>query len=193
MLLSGFISDKHGNAVPDVLVEIKDDHFQTLFSTESNEQGCYEIDLPAGKYPFVTAVKDYAVNYLEYWCSNLNLTHETQLNIRIDTLEVYGLNYFKVAGAYPSLTIYFRPMSLSKFLAHTDDIAPDIKTIKATADTEELPVLMVNTVKEHVGDRNMTAYLVQVKEPENYPHWDRLDLEITDCNGNYGAASIYNY
>ena len=106
-------------------MEIKENNFDTIYFTKSDEHGDYKIDLPAGIYPFVTAVRDYGEKYLEYWCSNLKLIHDTQLNICIDTLEVYGLNYFKVAGAYPSITVYFRPMSLPKFLAQAEDIAPE--------------------------------------------------------------------
>lgn len=96
-------------------MEIKDNNFETIYFTKSDEHGDYKIDLPAGIYPFVTAVRDYGEKYLEYWCSNLKLIHDAELNICIDTLEVYGLNYFEVAGAYPSITVYFRPMSLPKF------------------------------------------------------------------------------
>ena len=173
-------------------MEIKDNNFETIYFTKSDEHGDYKIDLPAGIYPFVTAVRDYGEKYLEYWCSNLKLIHDAELNICIDTLEVYGLNYFKVAGACPSITVYFRPMSLPKFLAQAEDIAPEINTIQAVVDGKALSVLTVNRVKEYVGDGNMSAYLIQIAEPEDGPNWNRLDLEIIDCDGNYGAASIYH-
>lgn len=192
MLLYGKTTGKAGNVISKVLVEIKDSEFGTIRSVESDAFGYYEIELPKGSYPFVTAVKDYAENYLEYWCSNLELDQDTELNICIDTLELYGLNYFKVAGAFPSLMVYFRPMSLSKFLAQEEDIAPEISNIKITVDGKTLSVFMVNVVKEHVGVRNISAYLIQVEEPVNHPNWSRLIVEITDANGNYGAASIYN-
>ena len=86
-------------------MEIKDNNFDTIYFTKSDEHGDYKIDLPAGIYPFVTAVRDYGEKYLEYWCSDLKLIHDAELNICIDTLEVYGLNYFKVAGAYPAITV----------------------------------------------------------------------------------------
>ena len=173
-------------------MEIKDNNFETIYLTKSDEHGDYKIDLPAGIYPFVTAVRDYGEKYLEYWCSNLKLIHDAELNICIDTLEVYGLNYFKVAGAYPSITVYFRPMSLPKFLAQAGDIAPEINTIQAVVDGKALSVLTVNRVKEYVGDGSMSAYLIQIAEPEDGPNWNRLDLEIIDCDGNYGAASVYH-
>lgn len=55
-------------------MEIKDNNFETIYFTKSDEHGDYKIDLPAGIYPFVTAVRDYGEKYLEYWCSNLSLS-----------------------------------------------------------------------------------------------------------------------
>ena len=192
MLLHGKTTGKTGDVIPEVLVEIKDSEFRTICSAKSDDLGYYEIDLPEGGFPFVTAVRDYGEKYLEYWCSDLKLIQDTELNICIDTLEIYGLNYFKVAGAHPSLMVYFRPMSLAKYFAHAEDLAPEISTIKVTADGKTLSILLVNVVREYIGDRNMSAYLIQVEEPVNHPNWSRLIVEITDANGNYGAASIYN-
>ena len=72
MLLYGNVKDKNGHAVSGANVEVKDEGFQTIYQTLSDAQGAYSIDLPSGKYPFVTAVKDYGVKNLEYWCQNIN-------------------------------------------------------------------------------------------------------------------------
>ncbi len=66
-------------------------------------------------YPYLTAVKDYAEEYLEYWCRNIKGDADIELNIRIDKLEVYGTNAFVIGGGYDSVLVYFRPMSLIKF------------------------------------------------------------------------------
>ena len=107
MELSGTIRDKNGNALDNVLVEIKNTKFQTLYSAESNNDGSYALDIPADRYPFVTAVKEYGVNYLEYWCHNIDLSTDKRLDITIDSLELYGLHVFAVEGAYNSLMVYF--------------------------------------------------------------------------------------
>ncbi len=64
----------------------------------------------------LTAVKDYAVHYLEYWCQNISLESPMTLDVSFDQLEIYGLHAFMVKGGGNSLMVYFRPMSLSKFL-----------------------------------------------------------------------------
>lgn len=109
MTLSGVARDKNGNALSNVIVEVKDLDFQTLYRTNSNHNGYYSMDLPANRYPFVTAVKEYGKNYLEYWCHNIDLLTDKKLDITLDTLEIYGLNVFAVKGGYNSLMVYFRP------------------------------------------------------------------------------------
>ncbi len=37
----------------------------------------------------------------------------------------------------------------------------------------------------------MSAYLVQI-DTQTADSWNKLDAEIWDKNGNYGAASIFN-
>ena len=189
MLLYGTVTDKGGSALSSVLVEVKNSGFETIYSAQTDELGHYEIDLPAGLHPFVTAVRDYAETYLEYWCHNLTIRQDMELNIKIDTLEIYGLNYFRIAGAFPALMVYFRPMSLQKFLSQTENIAPDINTMKFSADGNELSVLKVNQVEEFIGDCSLCAYLIQIEEPAS--NWNKLELEISDFDGNYGSASIF--
>ena len=92
MRLHGFVTDKNNLSLPGVLVEIKNSEFQTIYSAETDQSGYYEIELTAGFYPFLTAVRDYGERYLEYWCHNLKLDLDTELNIKIDTIEIYGLN-----------------------------------------------------------------------------------------------------
>ncbi len=62
MILEGYVTDKNKSPVANALIEVKGEDFITLFSAESNESGYYKLDMPAGKYPFLTAVKDYAIN-----------------------------------------------------------------------------------------------------------------------------------
>ena len=64
MRLSGMIKDKNGSGLNHVTVEVKNSQFQTLYSTESDGSGYYALDVPANRYSFITAVKEYAVNYL---------------------------------------------------------------------------------------------------------------------------------
>ncbi len=55
MILEGYVTDKNKSPVANALIEVKGEDFITLFSAESNESGYYKLDMPAGKYPFLTA------------------------------------------------------------------------------------------------------------------------------------------
>ena len=192
MKLSGVTKDKNGNAFSDVIVEVKDLEFQTLYCAKSNHSGYYIVDLPANKYPFVTAVKEYGENYLEYWCHNIDLSTDRELDITIDTLEIYGLNVFAVKGGYNSLMVYFRPMSLKKFQNGEKDICPNIKSINVYVDGQKTGILSQNEVCEYCGDNNMKAFLLQTDNPNADGSWTKLDVIIRDENNDCGAASVYN-
>lgn len=192
MILEGYVTDKNKSPVANAHIEVKGEDFITLFSAESNESGYYKLDMPAGKYPFLTAVKDYGVNYLEYWCQNITLQNDMSLDVSFDKLEIYGLHVFEVKGAGNSLMAYFRPMSLPKFRQGVQDIAPKDITIKVVIDNREMPVITINSVKEFAGDREMSAFLIQVETAESNMLWHKFDLQIVDKDSNYGAATIFN-
>lgn len=192
MILEGYVTDKNKSPVANAHIEVKGEDFITLFSAESNENGYYKLDMPAGKYPFLTAVKDYGVNYLEYWCQNITLQNDMSLDVSFDKLEIYGLHVFEVKGAGNSLMAYFRPMSLPKFRQRVQDIAPEDITIKVVIDNREMPVITINSVKEFAGDREMSAFLIQVETAESNMLWHKFDLQIVDKDSNYGAATIFN-
>lgn len=192
MILEGYVTDKNKSPVANAHIEVKGEDFITLFSAESNESGYYKLDMPAGKYPFLTAVKDYGVNYLEYWCQNITLQNDMSLDVSFDKLEIYGLHVFEVKGAGNSLMAYFRPMSLLKFRQGVQDIAPEDITIKVVIDNREMPVITINSVKEFAGDREMSAFLIQVETAESNMLWHKFDLQIVDKDSNYGAATIFN-
>lgn len=192
MKLFGYTVDKDKTPVADVMVEVKDERFQTLYRTASDENGYYEIEAANAVYPFIIAVKDYGVNNLEYWCQNLDLRQDQRLDMAFDKLEIYGLHAFAVKGGMNALMVYFRPMSLAKFQAGETNIAPEIAEEKVTLDGVAVEVLVTNEVKESIGDAEMTAYLVHVENPNADRQWNRLDLELWDQAGNFGAATIFN-
>lgn len=192
MIIEGYVTDKYKTPVANAIIEVKSENFITLFCAESNESGYYKLDIPLGQYPFLTAVKDYAVNYLEYWCQNISLQNDMTLDLSLDKLEIYGLHVFSVKGAGNSLMAYFRPMSLLKFQQGAQDIAPEDITIKVIIDNQEMPVINTNLVKEFAGGRQMSAYLIQVETTERNTLWHKFDLHIEDKDNHYGAATIFN-
>lgn len=189
-MLWGTVCDKEGNPIPGARVELKNENFGTLLSAVSDDEGNYTLDAEAGVYPFLIAVKDYAVNNLEYWCQNLDLRQDIRLDIRFDKLELYGLHAFHVRGGLNPLLAYFRPMSLEKFLRGEKDIAPDIDTIEARLDGEPVSVLNRNPVKEMADGEEMSAWLVQL-DAKNL-NWKKLELSVWDTAGNFGMATIFN-
>ena len=192
MKIEGYVTDKNQAPIAGALLEVKDENFVTLFSAESNDDGYYMLDIPAGLYPFLTAVKDYGVNFLEYWCQNISLQADMSLNLSFDKLEIYGLHVFSVKGAGNSLMVYFRPMSLPKFQQGMQDIAPDNIVIKASIDDQEVRVINTNSVKEFAGGCELSAYLIQVEITESDDPWQKFDIQIRDADNHYGAATIYN-
>lgn len=191
-MLYGTVVHPDGTPYADASVEVKAEDFTTLYSATTDENGHYTIDLPDGRYPFVIAVKDYAQQYLEYWAQNVPVSGPTQLDMRFDSLEVYGLNAFRVKGGYPSLHLYFRPMSLDKFRAGAEDIAPDAINIRVLIDQRPVELLQCSKVSEFIGDRSLTAYLIQVSLPQDIDAWHRADVMITDADGHFGMATIFS-
>jgi len=192
MKIEGYVTDKSKEPIANALIEIKGEDFVTLFCTESKEDGRYVLDIPTGQYPFLTAVKDYGVNNLEYWCQNISLQTDMSLDVSFDKLEIYGLHVFSVKGAGNSLMVYFRPMSLPRFQQGMQDIAPEDIVIKASIDNQEMRVINTNLVKEFVRGCELSAYLIQVETRESDVPWQKFELQITDADNHYGAATIYN-
>lgn len=189
----GITKDKNGKVLSAVSVELKNENFQTVYSSISNEQGCFVFTVPDGVYPFLTAVRDYADKYLEYWAHNVPLYGEVDLDVQIDTLEVYGINAFVIKGAAQALSIYFRPMSLEKFKTGETDIAPDFDNdgVYVTINGRESEVLVVNRVQEYISPGFLTAYLIQASLPNPAEEWKRVDVTIRDQKGNIGCATLF--
>lgn len=191
MILDGYIKDKNNEPLEGATVELKDEYFETQYMTTTDQNGYYRLDAAAGYYPFFIAVKGYKETGLEYWCQDIKLDKNMSLNANVDTLEVYGLHAFTVKGAGNGLMVYFRPMSLEKYLQGDVDIAPENILIKATVDGKTCAVTNINKVNEYADDYRMEAYLVQIATNEG-KNWHKLDIEIWDENQNYGAASIFS-
>lgn len=193
--ITGIISDKNGKPIDQASVILMNKKFEQIVSVLTNENGEYCIKAEENHYPFLIAVKDYKENNLEFWCQNIHLNKDLNIDASIDKLEIYGLHCFRVLGAYPALTIYFRPMSLDKFKRGEADIAPIFtdESIRVTVNKEELEVLKVNRVEEYSGEINMTAFLIQVSLPKNLLGNDEnlLDLHLLDLDGFFGQASIF--
>ena len=192
--IAGTTAGREG-ALASVSIEIKNENFETIYQTLSDENGKFELCVPDGSYPFLTAVRDYGDRHLEYWAQNIPAQQELELHIQIDTLEVYGLHAFIVKGAAKALSIYFRPMSLEKFKAGEADLAPVLKEsdITVAVNGRESKVYVVNLVREYIGEERkyLSAYLIQSSIPEGVKEWERIDITICDPEKHIGCATLF--
>lgn len=192
-IIIGQVNDKNGRPVAQADVGVMNQHFEPIAQTKTDEHGQYTLELPDGQYPFFLAVKDYGVNGLEYWCHDIVLEGKLELSCQIDKLEIYGLNLFTVKGAGPALSIYFRPMSLEKFLAGEKDIAPSIteQSLTCLVNGELCDLLVMNRVREYTTDGPLTACLIQITRPGTLLDRNKLDLLLEDEAGNFGMGSLF--
>jgi hypothetical protein len=179
IVISGKVTDFDNNPLRDALVEIKNDQFKAIYKTSTNENGEYKIHVEKGLYLALMACKDYKTKYLEYWAWNVPANQDLQFNPRIGGTEVYAINAFMPQGAYPSLMIYFRPMSLKRSHAMESakaskktsaiDISPALSTgdIELKIDGKPVKILELNRVEEYAGGlTSMIAYLIQSTLPK---------------------------
>lgn len=179
--LHGRVTDFEGIPIDSAMILVKDVNFDDKYTTFSNEEGYYELEVAEGKYASIASVRiqDYGKTHLEYWAWNVHIDDDMQLPIRYDKLEVYGVNVFRVQGAYPGYTIYFRPMALHRYLEGAKkgiktDMAPNKNEleVKVTINGEQVKINHMQKVKEYVGDEFMTAYLIHTdleKETSDEP------------------------
>ncbi|MCM1058204.1 MAG: carboxypeptidase-like regulatory domain-containing protein [Firmicutes bacterium] len=191
-IIKGQITDKNNKPVEGADAGVMDRNFEPVYRTVTDAEGRYALEIPDGYYPFFIAVKAYGEENLEYWCNNIELDGELELNCRIDKLEIYGLNVFEVKGAAPALTIYFRPMSLVKVQKGEADIAPELteESITCLVNGEECKLLVMNMVKEYTSEGLLTGCLIQVSRPGNMAERNKLDIILQDKEGNLGMASL---
>jgi hypothetical protein len=193
--ISGRVTDFSGNPVEGAQIELKDDHFKNAAAAVSGRDGRYEIKAAKGRYMALAAVKDYQVKSLEYWAWNVLAERDLEINPRYDRLEVYAINAWRPQGGYPSLMIYFRPMSFVKVVQKVTeaggmeglqklpviDIAPELSEagIELSIDGKPAKVLQINKVREATGlAQYMFGYILQTPLPERRSDRDYALINI---------------
>ena len=190
----GTVYDKNNKPLEKALVAILNNKFEIEYSDETNNEGKFNLSAEPKYYPFFIAVKEYKENYLEYWSQNIDLDEDLEINPKIDVIEIYGLHCFQVKGAGNYLMVYFRPMSLSKFKANEKNIVPDIskESLTVSVNGEFCEILTLSRVEEQFSDAQMTSFLIQIStDGVKFSGKNKLELSITDRNGDYGEASIF--
>ena len=203
----GKITYFDGSPVVGGEVSVRDAWFRKVFQTTTDENGDYELTVTKGRYQALYACKDYTVKNLEFWAWNLIVDRDLEINARIDGLEVYAINAFRVQGA-PGFYIYFRPMSLKRSLATglsreereklpLLDEAPKllIDDVEVRINDTKVEILDVTMVREYAsGYPQMFAYFVQPVLPEGW--WKenpvRIWITLTDPQtGEKGEGCLF--
>jgi hypothetical protein len=206
----GKLTDFDGNAIADGEVVIKDALFKDVYRTTTDECGKYVLEVEKRSYMAIAAVKDYVINKLEYWGWNLPAFQDTEINIRIDGLEVYAINAFMIQRSHPytSMMIYFRPMSLKRYLMNKDklndsnevliDLSPKLNEEDMEIKINEKPVniLGMNRIIEKAVDspHELYGYIVQVAIPENVHSQGYMKIQIAlndHETGERGEGSLF--
>ena len=201
--ISGKVTDFNGQSIEGALIMIKGDDFgQFIDTTFSDKTGHYSLLVKKGKYSALAAVRmeDYSKTKLEFWAYEIPAYQNLDLDIRYERLEVYGVNIFQVQGAYPGYTIYFRPMSLTRFAtadmsSEIIDIAPpsDMVDIKVNINGESVNVNSIQRVEEFAGKQKMYGLLIQTDlgNPTD-AKYNKFQIIVEDKeNGDKGEAIYF--
>lgn len=109
----------------------------------------------------------------------------------IDRLELQGLKVFKIDGEYPTISIYFRPISIVKYLQGDKNTSTKLEEFKVKINDEVCDIKVVNKVKESLGkSKKVQAYLLNVELPKSGLNnfYNSLFLSVKDKEGNVGEV-----
>ncbi len=178
--ITGIVTYFEGQPVADADVYLFKDTFTPAYQAKTDDKGQYSVEVKRGIYLGLAIVKDYRVKNLEFWAWNVLAFNDLEIDARIGRLELYGMNAFKIQGGMPSLHVYFRPMSLNRFLKLSEesksnlqslpviDIAPKLKKedIAVKINKKPIEIVALNTVEEATQkNQKMVAYLIQLALP----------------------------
>lgn len=203
----GKVTYFNGEPVVNAIAQLRGEGFATIYGTKTNSRGEYELKVEKGRYLAFVTVKDYATKNLEYWAWNVPAYKDLEINAKIDSLEIYGINAFTVPGP-SNFYVYFRPMSLKKVQASgmsreeqekqpLIDIAPNltVEDVEIRINGEAVKILDVTKVKEFSSDgRAIYAYFVQPVLPDGWQTSEYLHILITLTDsetGEKGESSLY--
>lgn len=221
--ISGRVTDFNGTPIEGCNVELKYSDFSNAYEGISDKDGYYILNnVKKGKYMGLIAIRkeDYLGNSqaadpgkrLEFWAWNIIADKDLIINPRYHLLELYGMNVYKVEGAYPGLFIYIRPMSGGKILSYIEDIMqgktepegipdttvkPEHFRAKVYIDDKEVQINSVQPIQEYVGKdySSMGGFLIQTELPQKKTDEPYLVIKIVAENLEYNekGENIYFY
>lgn len=184
-MIEGIVKDKSNKVIEEAIVYLEDSNYEIIYETKTDKFGKFEIS-KAFDYKYIIIVKSYKDKYLEYWCNNI-CKKDCNLNVVIDRLEVYDLTILYAGSA---VLLRFRPMSLDKYINKEDNICPNIIKIDVLVDGIEAKVIRESVCEDE--KTNMNLYLIQIGgiDSRKLLSLERVDIKITDSDGNVGMATI---
>lgn len=221
--VSGQVTDFEGNPIDSSIISILSEKFEVIKETYSDKNGFYKIEgLKKGHYASLYAMrpKEYPRENavaekdmrLEFWAWNIVADTNIIINPRYQKLELYGTTVFEYLGGYKGLFVYFRPMSLTKYISYSKDIYLNKKKTETTtnvsvkpenlkvtvyADDELLKINAIHPIEEFAGKDNipMTAFLVQVDAPKTKPKRAYMIFRVEAENTEFGekGENVYFY
>ncbi len=201
--LSGKVTDFAMKPLDSVSVILKNNNFDNLYTATTDKDGHFSMNVPQGRYYALYVIKqdEYGVSKLEYWAWDLPLFKDTEINPQYERMEIYGLTAFEPrTGPFDTYMIYFRPMSLSKYLAMTDekhkkeyenkkiaghdtiDIAPkEIRPdeLEVLVNEKKAEILSVQKIVESARGAFIFGWMVQVRKPDcltNSNNYDKITV-----------------
>lgn len=222
--ISGRVTDFDGNPIDSSIVKLNYPDFGTAaYETHTDKDGYYKIEnVEKGKYIslFAMRMKEYpranAVDEedmrLEFWAWNIIADRDLTINPRYHKLEIYGTTVFKEFGGATGFFIYFRPMSVTKYISYSKELYLDKKAaekamdvsidpehleVKIYADEEPLNINSIQQIDLFTGKGNqpMKGYLLQVDEPVNKTLKPYIIFKVEANNKEHDekGESIYFY
>lgn len=221
--ISGRVTDFDGMPMDSATVSIKYTDFSDAYQTLTDKDGYYTLsNVEKGSYiaMFAMRMKEYPkMNAvapedmrLEFWTWNLIADRDLTINPRYHRVEVYGVNIFKVEGAYPGLMIYFRPMSTGRLIDGINSMSangvesgtmPDVSIrqehmeVKVFADDIPQKINTIQKIDEYSGTpgQPVAGYLLHVDKPASNPGKPYIvyRIEVTNREHNEKGECIYFY
>ncbi len=194
--ISGYVYDKTKKPVVNAKVALLNSKFEVEFSAETDDKGFYILTADSKTYPYFIAVKEYKTNYFEYWSYNVRLDRDLTLNPKIDRLEILSLIFFPSLDADNAMMIYFRPASLTMFMAGDRGIAPEIdaEDVTISINGEFCEILTLREIREiqKKGVEPIKAYAIKTAATDlQFNGKNMLEISVTDKNGDYGEATLF--
>ena len=181
--------------------------FWIAYATLTNSKGEYEMRVKRGKYLAMYACRDYGTKNLEYWAWNLVVDRDLEINARIDGLEIYAMNAFKIQGSRGFL-LYFRPMSLQRQkdtgLSREEreklpliDQAPRLKVedVEIKINGQIVDIWGLTMIEEKSSkDTAIYAYIAWPQLPQDWQQYKVLRIDITAIDtetGEQGENTLF--